>query len=140
VRRQRQLASLADWSLRACPTRLPPLLPGFSLPTPSRSSSARLRDGTFGAVLSVKGDKQWAYEEPVVTWDMQCELGFILYNQCILSALVAIILMVFGSIAFLGITTALCLCLGCCNCCFVKRQFGKDEEDKVSSHAAPRDS
>lgn len=97
-----------------------------------RTATAYCWDGTFGTLLSESGDKQWAYTEPVVTWKVECELGFLLYNQCIISALVAIILMAFGSTVFLIAVTALCICFGCCNCCFVKRKYAVAEDDKVS--------
>lgn len=93
--------------------------------------AAHRRDGTFGTLLSPKGEKSWAYDQAVVTWDIQCELGFVLYNQCILSALVAIILMTFGSVVFVALVTALCLCFGLCNCCWVKRKFAMDEDETV---------
>jgi hypothetical protein len=92
-------------------------------------------DGTFGSLLSDTGKKQWAYTTPIVTWKMECELGFLLYNQCIISALVAIILMAFGSTVFLIATTALCICFGCCNCCFVKRKYAESDDDKVRTLA-----
>ena len=95
------------------------------------------RDGTFGALLSPSGEKSWAYEKAVVTWDIQCELGFVLYNQCILSALVAIILMTFGSVVFVALVTALCLCFGLCNCCWIKRKFAMDEDETVRLRLSP---
>ena len=105
----------------------------------SATAEAFCWDGTFGALLSPSGEKSWAYEKAVVTWDIQCELGFVLYNQCILSALVAIILMTFGSVVFVALVTALCLCFGLCNCCWVKRKFAMDEDETICCIFAPCD-
>ena len=97
-------------------------------------------DGSFGVLLSTSGTQQWAYGQPVVTWNVQCDLGFLLYNQCILSALVAIILISFGSVVCVVGTSLLCVCMGCCNCCFIKRKYAESDDDMICCLLAPCDS
>jgi hypothetical protein len=90
------------------------------------------RDGTFGTLLSPTGVQEPAYGAKNVTWQLNCDLGFLYYNNCQLSALVAIILVAVGSVVFVGFVTFLCICFGCCKCCFVKRKYFEHEDDVVS--------